>query len=58
LYTRGLVRRVYNELARVLRSTFESEEDMTLPALTQLQYLSWVLNEGLRMCTSLPVLTA
>ncbi|KAF5236750.1 hypothetical protein FANTH_11157 [Fusarium anthophilum] len=39
----------YNILVNEIRSTFKSEDEITLPRINQLQYLLAVLNEGLRI---------
>lgn len=42
----------YKTLVDEIRSTFTSEDEITLPRVNQLQYLLAVLNEGLRICKS------
>ncbi|KAF4501667.1 isotrichodermin C-15 hydroxylase (cytochrome P-450 monooxygenase CYP65A1) [Fusarium agapanthi] len=39
----------YNTLVNEIRSTFKSEDEITLPRINQLQHLLAVLNEGLRI---------
>lgn len=45
----------YKRLVAEIRGTFASEEDITSLAVARLEYLSAVIEEGLRMCESGPV---
>ncbi|KAF4953939.1 hypothetical protein FSARC_12295 [Fusarium sarcochroum] len=44
----------YDKLVKEIRSTFESEDDITLTRVNQLTYLPAVFNEGLRMYPPVP----
>lgn len=45
-------RPVYDELVREIRTSFASEDDITMLKVDSTKYLPAVLQEGLRMCTS------
>lgn len=46
--------RVHKKLVQEIRSSFSSEEDMTVPSLRKLEYLGAVVEEGLRMFPPTP----
>jgi len=46
---------VLKKAATAVRSSFESEKDITMASASQLEYLNACVNEGLRMCTSNPI---
>ncbi|KAJ5901202.1 hypothetical protein N7504_007195 [Penicillium tannophilum] len=43
-----------NTLVQILRTTFPSEQEITGPALKSVPYLDAVLNEGMRLCPTIP----
>lgn len=47
-------RNKYDKLVREIRSSFDSEDDITLLRVNSLEYLNAVLEEGFRMCTTAP----
>ncbi|KAI9641384.1 hypothetical protein NHQ30_010186 [Ciborinia camelliae] len=44
----------YNTLASEVRS-FKNEKDITIPAVTNMEWLNAVINEAMRLCPSLPM---
>ncbi len=44
----------YDKLVKEVRSTFETEDDITLQRVNHLEYMLAVLNEGLRMYPPVP----
>ncbi|PLB51299.1 cytochrome P450 [Aspergillus steynii IBT 23096] len=46
--------RVHQTLVDILRGTFSSSEDITASSLKNVPYLNAVLNEGMRLCPTIP----